>query len=134
MKEKRSTIRGALTFSESEKIAIIEEYLEGNLSKADVWRKHTGYNQERGGLLRWMRQLGYSDKPNYRLIFKRNIQSNMTPKPKKYNPVPTDEELEIKRLKKELEDAKLKAEGFELMIEIAEKELNIPIRKKSDTK
>jgi transposase len=30
--------------------------------------------------------------------------------------------------------AQLKAEGYEIMIEIAEKELNVPIRKKPDTK
>ena len=41
---------------------------------------------------------------------------------------------EVKRLKKELEDAKLKAEAYLRVIEIAEKELNLPIRKKSNTK
>ena len=40
----------------------------------------------------------------------------------------------VQELEKQLELAQLKAEGYELMIEIAEKELNIPIRKKHDTK
>ena len=134
MDEIRSTIRRAHTFSESEKIIIIEEYQKGNLSKAQIWRKHTGYKQERGGLLRWMRQLGYSDKPNYKRIFRRNLRSKVVSVNQTNNSVPSDHELEIQRLKKELLDAQVKAEGYELMIEIAEKELNIPIRKKSDTK
>ena len=41
---------------------------------------------------------------------------------------------EIKRLKKELEDVKLRAEAYLRVIEIAEKELNLAIRKKSNTK
>jgi len=41
---------------------------------------------------------------------------------------------EAKRLKKELEDAKLRAEAYFRVIEIAEKELNLVIRKKSNTK
>ena len=41
---------------------------------------------------------------------------------------------EVKRLKKELEDAKLRAEAYLRVIEIAEKELNLVIRKKSNTK
>jgi hypothetical protein len=45
-----------------------------------------------------------------------------------------DLQKRIKELERQLENAKLKAEGYELMIEIAEKELKIPIRKKSGTK
>lgn len=40
----------------------------------------------------------------------------------------------IKNLEKQMENAQLKAVRYELMIEIAEKELKIPIRKKSGTK
>jgi transposase len=40
----------------------------------------------------------------------------------------------IKELEKQLDQAQLRAVGFETMIEIAEKELRIEIRKKSVTK
>ena len=40
----------------------------------------------------------------------------------------------IKQLEKELQDTKLREEGYRLMIEIAEKTFKIPISKKSDTK
>jgi len=46
----------------------------------------------------------------------------------------TEEQKQIQLLKKELEDAKLLAEGYRRMIEIAENELKIPIRKKPNTK
>ena len=57
---------------------------------------------------------------------------------KRWNILPFDktkaELSEIAALKKELEDAKLLAEGYRRMIEIAEQELKIPIRKKPNTK
>ncbi|GET21566.1 hypothetical protein [Prolixibacter denitrificans] len=40
----------------------------------------------------------------------------------------------IKELEKQLEDEKLRSEGFSQMIDIAEKQFHIPIRKKSVTK
>jgi DNA-binding CsgD family transcriptional regulator len=46
----------------------------------------------------------------------------------------TAEQQQIALLEKELEDAKLLAEGYRRMIEIAEKELKISIRKKLNTK
>jgi len=45
------------------------------------------------------------------------------------NEAPEDQS-EIARLKKELLEAKIKAEGLERMIEIAEEQFKIPIRKK----
>jgi hypothetical protein len=50
---------------------------------------------------------------------------------------PLDEQAlqrRILELEKQLETARLKAEGYELMIQLAEQELRIPIRKKSATK
>ena len=48
----------------------------------------------------------------------------------------TPEELRrrVKELERELEAAKLRAEAYSLMIDLAEKELKVAIRKKSDTK
>jgi hypothetical protein len=46
----------------------------------------------------------------------------------------TADQQQIELLKKELEDARLQAEGYRRMIEIAEQELKISIRKKPNTK
>jgi hypothetical protein len=43
-------------------------------------------------------------------------------------------EDEVKRLRRELELEKLRSEGLEIMIDIAEKEFKIPIRKKPGAK
>ncbi len=48
---------------ETERHQIIQEYLSGNKSKAEIWYKYTGQTEEHGQILRWMRMYGYSDKP-----------------------------------------------------------------------
>lgn len=63
---------GMLT--EEERHAMIRDYLESGESKLAIWIKWTGQDNERGHLLRLMRQMGYledpihaqiaSDKPN----------------------------------------------------------------------
>ncbi|WP_166637914.1 hypothetical protein [Sphingobacterium paludis] len=45
-----------------------------------------------------------------------------------------EDEMEIARLKRELEESKIREEYYLTMIEKAEKELRIDIRKKSNTK
>ena len=49
---------------------------------------------------------------------------------------PETEELRrrVKQLERDLQDAKLRAEAYSLMIDLAEKELKVAIRKKSVTK
>ena len=42
----RKTIRRQYDFNESERRAIIEEYLNGTESRIAVWRKHTGKKLE----------------------------------------------------------------------------------------
>ena len=46
----------------------------------------------------------------------------------------TAADVELIRLKRELEDAKIQLAGYKRMVEIAEQELKIPIRKKYNTK
>jgi hypothetical protein len=135
-KEKRTRSIGSLSWAEREKM--IKEYLSGNYSKVEIWRKYTGQAVEHGKMLHWMRMLGYSDKIENPI--KRQLPSGFS---RQEPPIlatkdnlqdPNDLQKRIKELERQLENARLKAEGYELMIEIAEKELKIPIRKKSDTK
>ena len=85
----------------------------------------------------WLRQLGYVPGINRRTrsayIGIENFHL-LPDKPKKNNPSLTKEQQQIEFLKKELEDSKLQVEGYRRMIEIAESELKIPIRKKRNTK
>ena len=84
-------------------------------------------------MLDWMRKLGYiSDGRRSSPV--NSIYPTLLPVSQSNTEDPIALQRRIKVLEKQLENAQLKAEGYELMIEIAEKELKIPIRKKSGTK
>lgn len=114
---------------------ICKEHIDNGLSLRDCVEK---YNLSCHSLVHdWLRQLGYVPGFNRRTrsayIGIENFQQlpNKTNK-KKVSLTPEQEQIEL--LKRELEDAKLLAEGYRRMIEIAETELKIPIRKKPNTK
>lgn len=133
-KAKRKIIRYGGSFSIEERHEIIREFLSGKHSKVELWEKHTGQPEEHGHLLRWMRQLGYSSNERKRRIANFQPQAPLLMKTDQNNPNSEELKRRIKELEKQLEMAQLKAEGYEIMIDLAEKELNIPIRKKSGTK
>lgn len=125
-------------FTDPEKHLIIQEMLETGCTKREIWEKYTGYEEEHGQLLRWMRKLGYDDsiptrRPNFVL---NSIQ--MKKKKIKEDLPDSFENLQLKKrveeLEKQLKDAEMKAIAFSTMVDIAEKEFNIPIRKKCNTK
>lgn len=123
-------VRHASTISETERRQMIEKYLQGGISKTEIWRQHTGRTEEHGQLIRWMRQLGYVERP---ILFKPLYLPAM---PANNKPQPSAAELEqrIKQLEKQLLDSQLKEEAYRRMIDLAEKELKISIRKKPSTK
>jgi hypothetical protein len=121
--------RSTSSFGPIERRKIVEEYLKSGKSKAVVWRKYTGQKHERGQLLRWIKQLGYLDN-----VVSEEIVS-LPAMSKKETPGSRQElEARIKQLERQLEDSQLKEEAYRRMIEIAEKELKISIRKKPNTK
>jgi hypothetical protein len=122
--------RALSAISLSERREMIEEYLRGGRRKAEIWRQYTGRQEEHGQMIRWMRQLGYLPKPSPFRSLSLHIM------PSKNNAQPTVEELQrqIRELQRQLQDSQLKEEAYLRMIEIAEKELKISIRKKPNTK
>lgn len=129
---KNGIVRHASTIGLAERHQMIKEYLETDQTKVEIWRKYTGYQDEHGALLKWMRMYGYiDDEIKRKPIFAQ--KSSYMPE--------SDDQLDkvqllarIKQLEKDLQDARLKEEGYRTMIEIAEKTFKIPIVKKSDTK
>jgi transposase-like protein len=121
--------RKTTSFGPSQRRAIVEEYLNSNSTKAAVWRKHTGEKQERGQLLRWMRQLGYLDNT----VCEKIVPLDMA-KEKRKQQSKAELEKRVRELENQLLDSQLKEEGYRRMIDIAEKDLKISIRKKPDTK
>lgn len=126
-------------FSESERHAIIQEYMTSGKTKKEIWHKYTGQTEEHGNLRKWMRLLGYEGESRTRRY---NFVENNSVMPKKKTSVAiTGDSFETLQLKKrnleleaQLKDAEMKAIAFSTMIDIAEKEFNIPIRKKVNTK
>jgi len=126
-------------FSDSEKHHILQELVNSGCTKQEIWEKYTGQQEEHGQLLRWMRQLGYDDsvktrRPN----FTANNDSVMAKKTKHQEKTIEDfETLQLKKriaeLESQLKDAEMKAIAFSTMVDIAEREFNIPIRKKYNT-
>lgn len=129
-------------FTDQEKHLVIQELISARCTKAEIWKKYTG-KEDHGQLLGWMRSLGYD------AVFKSrkfNIVSNINGMPKeKINfekQANADDEafenLQLKKrileLEKQLKDAELKAIAFSTMVDIAENEFKIPIRKKFNTK
>lgn len=139
MKEESKLVLGhwrsnKLYLSDTEKRMIIEDYLSGEETKQSVYARYTGYTSENGKMTKWMHKLGIEDK------FMKNVNFDSMPRQKKVVEVSSDE-FEILKLKKRIEDletklhtAEMKAIAFSTMVDVAEKEFNIPIRKKPNTK
>ncbi|MGN6533795.1 MAG: hypothetical protein ACTHK0_18790 [Ginsengibacter sp.] len=113
---------------------VCKEHIDEGIRLADLVRK---YNLTNHSLIHdWLRQLGYITGINRRTrsayIGLENFKTLPDKHKKKQSLTPDQQHIEL--LKKELEDAKLQAEGYRRMIEIAESELKIPIRKKPNTK
>ncbi len=113
---------------------ICKDHIENGLRLRDCVKK---YNLSCHSLVHdWLRQLGYVAGDNRRTrsayIGIENY-TTLSSKQKKTTPL-TPEQQEIDLLKRALEDSKLQAEGYRRMIEIAEAELKISIRKKLNTK
>ena len=133
-----SGLRNGSSFTISERHHIIQEMLSSNLTKREIWMKYTGQREEHGCLLKWMRQLGYSELSSRRFTFGEN---NSLMAQKQFTTTKAEESFEILQLKKriyelenQLKDAEMKAIAFSTMVDIAENEFNIPIRKKLNTK
>ena len=120
-------------FSIEERKIIIEEYLSSGRTKVDIWEKYTGQTKEHGSLLSWMRQLGYEDVPK-RDILGINKALNMSNEQRSSSIEIIQLKEKIAQLEKALVHSELRSAAMETMIEVAEKELKINIRKKSSTK
>ncbi|HJY21294.1 MAG TPA: hypothetical protein VJ279_00330, partial [Hanamia sp.] len=113
---------------------VCKEHINEGTRLGDLVRK---YHLSSHSLVHdWLRKLGYIPGINRRTrsayIGVENFQTLPDKHKKKQSLTPEQQQIEF--LKKELEDAKLLAEGYRRMIEIAETELKIPIRKKPNTK
>lgn len=122
-------------YSEDFKKKIITEYLESDLTKREILDKYG--IKANSAIQEWMRKFGITDpygKKDY-------LGLPNTNRLKKKKPDLSEVELEnyalnkrIKELEKLLSEEKIRSEMYSRVIEIAEKDLKLSIKKKSDTK
>lgn len=139
--DKKIVKKAGKYFTPEDQHAIIQEMISNGLSKKEIWKKYTGQEEEHGQLLRWMKKLGY---PIVGRPISTNFGNQRKAMPAKKKIVITGksedsfENLQLKKrifeLEKQLKDAELKAIAYSTMVDIAEKEFKIPIRKKLNIK
>jgi transposase len=122
---KRSQTDYSMTF----KLQLVQEIEQGNLSVTGAQRKYGV--QSRSTVVKWLRKHGNFDWQN-------QTPSNMPKSPNQKLMELEQEVLLLKKqkafLEKQLEQSDKKSIIFDMMIDMAEKEYNIPIRKNSSPK
>lgn len=118
-------------YSEAFKRQVIEEYLATGTPKQQLLAKY-GITYK-GAFQAWMPALGYVDTlrlPKYARFSVSLVDSPHMAKEEDINTL----KRRIKELQRELEDEKLRSEAYARLIELAEREQGISIRKKDNTK
>ena len=94
---------------------VVEEYLAGGVSLRELGRK---YGMDHRKIHRWTQ--GYEGEE---IGVKQKLPEAMKEMPK-----------DVRRLQRELYEARLEAKLYKTMVELAEREMGIPIRKKRGAK
>lgn len=120
------------TYSEELKKQAVFKVLSGELRKSEAMRAYgiTGNST----LDRWLERYGHGIlTEHHELLAQMGTRRN---KEAVKVEMPEAEELrrKVAKLEKDLKAAELRAEAYSLMIDLAEKELKVAIRKKSGTK
>lgn len=114
-------------FPDELKLRIVKQYLQTELSVRDL--KRTYGIRGNSCIHNWIRKFGLSYPSEDQINL--NIQ---VAKERKIPQQESDLERKVRLLEKELEHEKLRTKALNTMIDIAEQEYKIPIRKKSGAK
>jgi len=118
-------------FDESFKRMVIEEYLTTKCDKMELLRKYNIHFKS--AIQTWMRKLGYEDTHRAQRV-KFDISLPLTVPMGIQSQNIRDLQKRIQELEQQLQDEKLRAEAYSRIIDKAEKELKISIKKKPNTK
>jgi transposase-like protein len=113
--------------SDELKLKVVQEYLSTDVSQEELKKKY-GFSGN-SCIANWMIKFGLS-KPNEDQISIYKAMNRETAKMDKEKEM----ERKVDQLEKDLELEKLRSRALNKMIDIAERDLKIPIRKKSGTK
>jgi transposase len=118
-------------FDESFKRMVIEEYLATKCSKMGLLKKYNIHFKS--AIQTWMKKLGYEDtERQQRLKFDKTLPITLAMPIKSENV--RELQKRIQELEQQLLDEKLRSEAFSRIIDKAEKELKVSIKKKLNTK
>lgn len=121
----KSTFRVQKKWTEEEKLQIVKVCLSRVIPQSEVMRRYGVSSYQ--VLHRWINRYGdriLAEELNIELV-KKSLPESESKSPEE------SLSLQVKQLEKELREAQLKAQLYEAMIDIAEQDLKIPIRKKS---
>ncbi|MBC7850793.1 MAG: transposase [Chitinophagaceae bacterium] len=131
MEQHNQQVRPVRQYSEMFKRQVIEEYLSGSATQAALQRKYD--IRGKCAILSWRRTLGMMRETNEDGCTLGVLNASVVTKMKQVKST-TELQQRIKELERQLEDAQLRAEAYSRIIDKAEKELKIPIRKKPNTR
>lgn len=118
-------------FDETFKRMVIEEYLATKCDKMELLRKYNIHFKS--AIQTWMRKLGYEDiHRSQRVKFDISLPLTLPMSTKSENI--RELQKRIQELEQQLQDEKLRSEAYSRIIDKAEKELKISIKKKPNTK
>lgn len=114
-------------FPDELKYRVVQEYLQTDLSIKELMQKYG----IRGNscIINWMRKFGLSYPTEDQVKINNQVAKEISKTPQEH-----ELEQKLKALEKELAYEKLRTKALNTMIDIAEKELKISIRKKSGAK
>jgi transposase-like protein len=119
------------TFSESFKCSIVDQVNRGLIGKEEARRRYS--IKGKSSILQWQRNYQKYGRCSLNLIV-----DTIPLKTKKPSAAVLDSpealHARIKQLERQLEDEQIRSEAYSRMIDFAEKELNVPIRKKPGTR
>jgi transposase len=118
----KKTKKAQPIYSESFKFGVIARVVSGQLTKQQAQRKY-GIGGK-STILEWMRSYGYGTDPQPHSPMAKSSDKSRDSDPKTKR---------IKSLEKQLENERIRSEFYKTMIDVAERELGISIRKKSNT-
>jgi len=114
-------------YTDDFKLMVVQDYLSSDISQSELKKKYNfGGNKN---IYNWMRKFGVS-KPSedqnelYRVMAKEQQKSALE----------QELELKIRKLEEELKREQLRTKALNVMIDIAERDLKVDIRKKSGAK
>lgn len=114
-------------FTDDFKLEVVQDYLSTEISQEELKKKYnfTGSNN----IYNWMRKFGVSkpsedQKELHRFMAKEKQKSSLE----------QELELKVKKLEEELKREQFRTKALSTMIDIAQRELKVDIRKKSGAK